>query len=384
MTSGMTSRPPADRRPAAAPDATTWSAAIERAISGERVPAIVHQPIVDLVRGTVTGYEALARFAGPPDAAPDTWFAHAAVQGRLAEFEAAILVRSIGGLATLPPDTFLTINVTPALLGSAELDAMLAPFGRLDRLVIEVTEQMPIEDYGVIRDAVGRLRDAGALFAVDDAGAGYASMRHVLALRPDFVKLDRQHVAGCDSDPARVALIEAVANLASRLDALLIAEGVERAEELDCLTRLGVPLAQGWLLGHPQTGFTPPPSAAREVALAQQRLSEADSLVALLEEGVWTTFADGHLVDADGLEDDSTLPPLVLDAHEHPTRWDGVEDEIARPLIAKASAPIRHVARRAMTRPTESRFLPIVCTDDDGCYVGLVRIERLVERLAAS
>lgn len=382
MSWGMTLRASTDGRPAAGPDTPLWAAAIERAISGASVPAIVHQPIVDLVRGTVTGYEALARFAGPPEAGPDTWFAHAAVQGRLAEFEAAILVRSIGGLAALPPNTFLTINVTPALLGSSALDDMLAPFGRLDRLVIEVTEQMPIDDYGRVREAIGRLRDAGALFAVDDAGAGYASMRHVLAVRPDFVKLDRQHVAGCDGDPARVALIEAVGNLASRLDASMIAEGVERAEELDCLTRLGVPLAQGFLLGRPQAGFTPPASAAREVGRAQQRKSDADSLVSLVEAGVWTTFADGHLIDADVLEDDSTLPPLVLDAHEHPARWDGVEDEIARPLIAKASTPIRHIARRAMTRPPESRFLPIVCTDDAGCYVGLVRIERLVDRLA--
>ena len=262
---GMVSASSTAGSPSLDHDAAVWRLAIDRALAGDIEPEIVFQPIVDFVRGTVAGYEALARFPGPPDAGPEDWFARAVAQDRLADFEAVTMARSLTGLAALPANTFLTINVTPALLGAPALDQILALFGRLDRLVIEVTEHMVIDDYGRIRDAIGRLRAAGALFAVDDAGAGYASMRHVLALRPDFVKLDHQFVAGCDGDPARVALIEAVRGLASRLDATIVAEGVERREELDCLMRLGVPLAQGWFLGYPHATFATAEPDARQV-----------------------------------------------------------------------------------------------------------------------
>jgi EAL domain-containing protein (putative c-di-GMP-specific phosphodiesterase class I) len=86
---------------------------------------------------------------------------------------------------------------------------------------------------------------------VDDAGAGYASFRHILNLRPDVIKVDISLVQGIDADPAQQALVESLLVFADRSDATLLAEGVERPEELDLLTRLGVPLVQGYLLGRP-------------------------------------------------------------------------------------------------------------------------------------
>jgi EAL domain-containing protein (putative c-di-GMP-specific phosphodiesterase class I) len=121
----------------------------------------------------------------------------------------------------------------------------------LSGIVVELTEQAPIESYRALEPDLEALRAAGALLAVDDAGAGYAGLRHVLALRPAIVKLDASLVTGLDSDRAKRSLIELVATFASRIDARVLAEGVERARELEALVALGVPLVQGHFLGFP-------------------------------------------------------------------------------------------------------------------------------------
>src|SRR6185295_20126735 len=104
------------------------------------------------------------------------------------------------------------------------------------------------------------LRERGAKVAVDDVGAGYSSMRHVMEMRPDFVKIDRGLVAGLDRDAAKLAIIASLASFASRIDATVIAEGVERLEEVDALVRLGVPLAQGFVFARPNAALLEVPT----------------------------------------------------------------------------------------------------------------------------
>jgi EAL domain-containing protein (putative c-di-GMP-specific phosphodiesterase class I) len=108
---------------------------------------------------------------------------------------------------------------------------------------------------------VATVRQAGGRVAVDDAGAGYASLRHILELRPDFVKLDRSLVAAVDRDPAIIAVVQMLGDFTSRLDSWLIAEGIERLEEMDVLASLGVPLGQGYLLGRPEGPWADVPAA---------------------------------------------------------------------------------------------------------------------------
>ena len=125
----------------------------------------------------------------------------------------------------------------------------------LSQLVVEVTEAAPVEDYAALLRALAVLRDAGAWIAVDDAGAGYASLNHVIQIRPDFVKLDRALVMDVDRDPAKHALVETFGVLAGRLDAWLLAEGIEREGEREVLAAMGVPLAQGFGLARPRAGM---------------------------------------------------------------------------------------------------------------------------------
>jgi EAL domain-containing protein (putative c-di-GMP-specific phosphodiesterase class I) len=356
-----------------------WDVAIACVIDGVSVPTIVHQPIIDLHQGTVAGYEALARFPGRPGVGPDRWFKEAAAIGRGVELEFVTLNHTLNALADLPVDTFMSINVSPEMLASPLWAQLLRPFERLDRLVVEVTEHAAIQDYAQARDALARLRERGALFAVDDAGSGYASMQHVLLLRPDFVKLDRAFVMDCDRDPARLALIDAIGSLAARLDAWIVAEGVERSEELDSLLRLGTPLAQGWLLGKPAEGWLKPTESVRQtLASHRRRASDVESLGGLLEvEAVIAGESGPRTGELD-------RPILLLDQHGRPARWMNVSDNASRPLIAKVTTSYKAIALRAMGRPGESRFLPIVCTDEQGGYIGVVRMERLVEQLARS
>ena len=142
----------------------------------------------------------------------------------------------------------LSFGVLQWNLGQGSLQPLLADSGR--RVVLEITEHDPVHDYQALRRAIERLGN-GVELSVDDAGSGFASLRHVLALGPSFMKLDASWVSGIDQDPARQALIAGLAHFATETGCHLIAEGIERQPELDMLQRLEVELGQGYLLGEP-------------------------------------------------------------------------------------------------------------------------------------
>ena len=192
------------------------------------------------------GYEALTRFHD--QVTPDVRFAAAEAVGLGPELELATLGAALRAADQLPPGLWLNINVSPAFaLGGVTLRSMLATETR--PMVCEVTEHAAIEDYDAFRAAVADLD--GVLMAVDDAGAGFSSFRHILELRPAFVKLDRSLIAGIDSDPVRQALIAGMSHFASSAGCRLVAEGIETEAELATLIELEVPLGQGYLLGIP-------------------------------------------------------------------------------------------------------------------------------------
>ena len=208
----------------------------------------VFQPIVDLETRTVVGHEALTRFDdGTP---PDIRFADAARLGLGDEFELAAIESALAEAHKLPAGTFLSFNVSPAVaLGSR--DRLRAALRGVDRpIVLELTEHVAIGDYTRLRDAIQSL--GPVQIAVDDAGAGYASLRHILELRPAFAKLDISLVRGIDADDLRQAMAAGMQYYALRSGCRLVAEGVETNEEADALRTLGVELAQGYLFGHPE------------------------------------------------------------------------------------------------------------------------------------
>ena len=218
----------------------------------QRALRTVFQPIVDLRTGALVGAEALSRFTLAPEMTPDRWFAVAAEVGLGTELELLAVETALAAAQGLPPHLYLSVNLSPTTLRSGRLPGLLAASGwPPERLVVEITEHTRVEDYGSLEGCLAELRAPGFRLAVDDAGAGYASFRHILGLRPEYIKLDRALVDGIDTDPARRALVSAVVTFGDEVGASVIAEGIETSGELQSARRLGVAAGQGYLLGRP-------------------------------------------------------------------------------------------------------------------------------------
>jgi EAL domain-containing protein (putative c-di-GMP-specific phosphodiesterase class I) len=214
---------------------------------------MVFQPIVDICSGVIVGAESLARFAGgdlgPP---PDVWFADAMQAGLGPELELFAVEAALAAAVELPCDLYISINLSPATLLTGKLTELVARSGWLPaRLVVEVTEHVSVTDYVPLTAAIADLRARGMRLAVDDAGAGYASFRHILALTPDFIKLDRSLIEDLGYDAGRRALVRAMMTFAGEVGASVVAEGVETEAELNAARMLGVRAAQGFLTGRP-------------------------------------------------------------------------------------------------------------------------------------
>jgi EAL domain-containing protein (putative c-di-GMP-specific phosphodiesterase class I) len=223
-------------------------ARIRAVIDQGRIRA-VFQPVYRLSDGAITGVESLARFPDCETRPPNEWFAEAADIGLGTELELAAAKAALECLPYLPEDILLGINLSPATLLSEDLEPLIAavPAGRI---VVEVTEHAAVNDYAGLAQALAPLRQRVRL-AIDDVGAGYSGMRHILDLRPDLIKLDMSLVRDIDKDPARRALAVALVGFAAGIDSQIVAEGVETAAELAVLRELGVPKAQGYYLCRP-------------------------------------------------------------------------------------------------------------------------------------
>ncbi len=206
----------------------------------------VFQPVVELETGATIGYEALTRFTD--GTAPDVRFAEATALGLGMQLERATLAAAVDAAGSLPGSGWLSLNASPALvLEEATLAAARARCPR--QVIIELTERDPIDDYGAIARSLEALE--GMALAVDDAGAGYASLRHILTLHPAYIKLDMTWVHDLDRDTARQAIVAGVTHFARLSDCRVIAEGIESEAEADTLRRLGVDLGQGFHFGAP-------------------------------------------------------------------------------------------------------------------------------------
>jgi EAL domain-containing protein (putative c-di-GMP-specific phosphodiesterase class I)/DNA-binding NarL/FixJ family response regulator len=234
---------------------------VRRALDEEDAYAMVYQPIYRLDDGEAVGAEALARFRGPPERGPQEWFEEAGEVGLRHQLELACAQAALSGLDQLPDGTFLSVNASPETLTTSSFRSLLAGVDGT-RIVVEVTEHAPVEDYDRLDAALERLRANGVRLAVDDAGAGFASLRHILRLRPDFIKLDRTLVAGIQDDRSLQALAAGLVTFAGRLEADVVAEGIERLAEIEALTALGVEYGQGYFLAGPTALPLPAPRRA--------------------------------------------------------------------------------------------------------------------------
>ncbi|MGH8573429.1 MAG: sensor domain-containing phosphodiesterase, partial [Gammaproteobacteria bacterium] len=212
-------------------------------------PAMVHQPIYRLDDDQVVGIECLACFPDCETRPPDLWFAEAAEVGLGVELELAALRAALASLPYFPDRLYLAVNLSPQTLLSGGVEAVLAgvPAGRV---VLEITEHAVVSDYAGLQRVLEPLRSRVRI-AIDDAGAGYSGLRHILDLRPDIIKLDMSLTRGIDSDPARSALAGALVTFARTIGGRIVAEGVETRAELAALRTLGVDCAQGYYLRRP-------------------------------------------------------------------------------------------------------------------------------------
>lgn len=365
----------------------TLEAAARAALTEPGILRVHFQPIVDLSRGVLAGYEVLSRFAGPPEASPDRWFAAAHAAGFGPELEARALEAALRTRHALPPNVFLTVNLSPAAAISEPVQKILARCDDLRGVILELTEQQQVEDYAALKQALSVPRERGAMVAVDDAGAGFASLQHITQLRPDLVKVDRALVGGVDVDPTRSAVVETLGIFASQLDAWLLAEGVETAGEVGRLMSLGVPLAQGYFLGRPSPAMADIDVRAVEI---HQRVGVAKrvggemaglSTPAVTVRGPATDAALWRAVDACSAGE----AVVVVDEFDRP-----VELVTAVAGGVRRSAPLRttagdrpvDVVRRALARPELERFDPLASCDERGRLIGVIGIERVIEQLA--
>jgi len=233
----------------------------------------VFQPVVDLATGKPVGYEALTRFKD--GTRPDLAFLAADKVGMMVKLETATLREQIKQARYLPEGAWLSLNISPAF--AIALIPLLDIMAESDRdIVLEITEHAEIADYPRLMAALDQVRHLARL-AVDDAGAGYAGLRHILELRPQFVKLDISLVRNVDTDPARQAMVIGMTHFAVNVGCDLIAEGIETANELTALKLLGVAFGQGYLLGRPAQPKMPAPkkpaASVRVVAPRRSRRS---------------------------------------------------------------------------------------------------------------
>jgi EAL domain-containing protein (putative c-di-GMP-specific phosphodiesterase class I) len=237
---------------------------------------LVFQAIVSLSTGKAVGYESLARFDGKPALPPSWWFSQAHRFGLGGALEAEA-VRVALATPERPPDTFLSVNLSPSALASQEIRDQLPD--DLHGIVIEITEEERVLDVHALQRHLDPLRARGARIAVDDAGEGYAGLQQVMSMRADIIKLDRALVADVHTDPAKIALIGSLVHFARSTNAVICAEGIETLDELRVLIHLGVAQGQGWALGRPGAAW--PPVNAEAARVCREMRSEQAKVVPL-------------------------------------------------------------------------------------------------------
>jgi diguanylate cyclase (GGDEF)-like protein len=241
-----------------APDVDPGSGAAVAEVIARGQLRPVYQPIVDLATRTVLGVEGLIRPVEPaPFDGPTALFAAASASGHLVALDMSCVEAIAAGAENLPDEWFLSINLFPATVEAPEFSstALLGILARHRiapaRVVLELTEQQPLDDVERVRTKLEACRSAGIRLAADDVGAGNAGLRLLSELHFDIVKVDLSLVWRSAADSPTSAVIESVVSFAARTGALVVGEGIEEASHVDQLLALGVTAGQGYLLGRP-------------------------------------------------------------------------------------------------------------------------------------
>lgn len=216
------------------------------------------QPLVDIERASILGYEALTR--GPADSAlhsPLVLFETAALAGRLVELERLVVRSALRRFRELglPGQLFLNLTADTLLAAEGRTDQIAVEFAELDmppsRVVIEITETRPVLEPERLSQTLLGLRRHGFVVALDDLGEGFASLKRWMDIRPDYVKIDRHFIDGIAQEPLKQQFVRSILEMAASSGCSVIAEGLEQLSDLHVLKRLGVTICQGYLLARP-------------------------------------------------------------------------------------------------------------------------------------
>ena len=331
-----------------------------------------YQPILDVARGAAGGFQATARSDAAGPLGPTSH-----------EVTTATMKAALAAFPTLPTNTFVSIPVPLALVGDPVVRRSLLEHGDLGGIVLDITDF----DSTLVRaaeDALEECRRAGAIIAVGGSDTGQPELASVVRLRPAIIRLGAAWTRGIDENARRRSAIEVTGQLAGQLDAWILADEVTTAGELRTLAQLGVPLARGPFIGEAQSVWPQVGSGARRV-LPSAPPVQAGALRPLLQQAFTTHQRDGARPAppaGSGFEsvvvlDDSSRPVSLLQLGPF-GRWDPIEI-----LKVNVDTSVADAAARAIARPVSTRFSPLTCTDAAGRFVGILRIERLMEHLVA-
>lgn len=337
---------------------------------------VTYFPILDVARGVAAGYQA---FAAPVEELPDGRLIHPASRRHLA---ANIVSAALAESSTLPTNTFISIPVPLRLVDDGLIKDLLASHGDLSGIVLDITD-FDSDVAAKTESALDDFRRAGALIAVGGQDDAEPELGSIVRLRPAIIRLGAAWIRDLDQHPARRTAIEVTGRLAGQLDAWILADGVASSGELRALAGLGVPLAQGPFVGAAENRW-PEIDAATRTVLPPAGAASDGELRALVQQAYTTDnlqAAESILPDAYGFEHvvvvDETARPVSL-MHQGPFgEWEPIEV-----LTVNVDTPVAEAVQRSLARPRSTRFSPIACTDDAGRFVGILRIERLMEHLS--
>ncbi|MBI5524096.1 MAG: EAL domain-containing protein [Desulfarculus sp.] len=375
--------------------------------------ASVYQPILDLRRGEILGWEALAR--GPEDSyfsSPQMLFDFAEEVGNIFTLERVCREQALAGLGGVGQGQKLFLNIHPQTLGDPNFRpgqtlSLLERYGLSPHnVVFEITERHPIKDFTLFHRTLEHYRSQGYLVAIDDVGTGYSGLSSLAKVRPDFIKVDMSLIRGIDTNPVQRALLETMVTFANKIGCAIVAEGIETQTELTSIVAMGVHYGQGFHLAKPSS---PKPQICLPVSLLSpgQRRGGQELTCSMpvreLVEPALQVLPETPTKNVKRILDSQPIGGVVVALDDRPLglvmshsldRLLGAyygtslywERNVTRvmdpvPLIVEGSLPVEQVAGTAMSRERFKIYDHIIVTDN-GRLMGIVSVQKMLDALA--
>lgn len=375
----------------------------------------VFQPIVQLDNGSVYAYEALSRIDGiSPFSGPEDIFNAARNFGMTANLEKLCRRQALLTAHRLNADVPITLNVSPAILNCPDHEKGMTVslveelFLVREKVILELTEKCSIENDRLFRKTVEYYRDQGFRVAVDDLGAGYAGLNMLIQTEPFMVKIDRSLISGIDKHARKRMLIESLVSFCSKINALVVAEGVETENELDALVEMKVDLGQGYLFGKPLKHLTNCGSEIcdRIVRLGREKClnigNNFSNCIESLVRHVEPASPDlkvSEIAERFKKNRDVICIPVTKDGvprgvvHKNrlfyklgrPFGYDllsgkPVKKVLEPALVFESGTPLEKVAERVLNRTGDDIYDAVIVARN-GVYIGTVTIRSILERI---